>query len=157
VTKGKPWDFEDEKKLKDWYFSGIKDYGVLSFSFDGKYSKNAIYQKLLDLGLISREEEESEKNASSSTTSCSDLPVGVLTCGDALKMSSEALQGLRTPGLSRSEILRLRGMISGVRMYKDQFADYAHYREIEAELVELKQKYVDLCKKYSEKSTMHES
>jgi hypothetical protein len=39
---------------------------VLSLSFEGKYSENAIYQKLL--GLKSKEEEDRKKHSSSSTT-----------------------------------------------------------------------------------------
>jgi hypothetical protein len=39
---------------------------VLSFSFEGKYSENAIYLKLLDLGLL-KEEEDAKHHSSSST------------------------------------------------------------------------------------------
>jgi hypothetical protein len=45
---------------------------VLSFSFEGKYSENAIYQKLLDLGLL--KEEEDAKHHSSSSLSKLELP-----------------------------------------------------------------------------------
>ena len=54
--KGKPWDLEDEKKLTSWFKSGTTDLRVLAFSFDGKYSENAVYQKLLDLGLLKEED-----------------------------------------------------------------------------------------------------
>jgi hypothetical protein len=47
---------------------GVTDLVVLSFSFDGKYSGNAVYQKMLDLGIASKEEEVSKHNSSSSTT-----------------------------------------------------------------------------------------
>ncbi len=59
--RGKPWPVDDEKRLKDWFTSGTKDLRVLSFSLDGRYSENAVYQKLLDLGLL-REEEERKKH-----------------------------------------------------------------------------------------------
>jgi hypothetical protein len=38
---------------------------VLSFSFEGKYSENAIYQNVLDLGIL---KEEEAKNHSPSST-----------------------------------------------------------------------------------------
>jgi hypothetical protein len=41
---------------------------VLAFSFDGKYTENAIFQKLLDLGLLLKEEEEQKFLLSSSST-----------------------------------------------------------------------------------------
>jgi hypothetical protein len=43
--------------------SGTTDLRVLAFSFDGKYSENAIYQKLLDLGLLKEEEDGAKKIA----------------------------------------------------------------------------------------------
>lgn len=52
VVRSKPWLFDDEKRLKDWFTSGTKELRVLAFSFDGKYSENTVYQKLLDLGLL---------------------------------------------------------------------------------------------------------
>ena len=55
MTKGKPWAIEDEKNLKDWLKMGV-NLDSLVFSFDGKYSKNAIYQKMIDLGLKEKEE-----------------------------------------------------------------------------------------------------
>ena len=55
--RGKPWPVDDEKCLKDWFVSGTKDLGVLAFSLDSKYSENAVYQKLLDLGLLKEEED----------------------------------------------------------------------------------------------------
>ncbi|MGD6806535.1 MAG: hypothetical protein ACQCN4_06215 [Candidatus Bathyarchaeia archaeon] len=50
MTKGKPWPSEDEKKLQDWVNSGI-GVEVIVFSFDGKYTKEGIRQKMFALGL----------------------------------------------------------------------------------------------------------
>ena len=47
MVKGKPWSVEDEKKLKDWVTSGVS-VEALVFSFDGQYTKDAIYKKLRD-------------------------------------------------------------------------------------------------------------
>ena len=56
MVKGKPWENEDEQKLISWYKSGTTNLRVLAFSFEGKYTENAIYQKLLDLGLLKEED-----------------------------------------------------------------------------------------------------
>jgi hypothetical protein len=47
---------------------------MLAFSFDGKYSENAIYLYLLDLRIIQKEEEVRKKHASSSTTTSGFTP-----------------------------------------------------------------------------------
>jgi hypothetical protein len=66
MTKGKPWPADDEKRLRDWFELGVKDYVVLSFNVEGRYSQNAIYQKLLDLGLLSKEDGLGNFSSSSS-------------------------------------------------------------------------------------------
>jgi hypothetical protein len=146
LTKGKPWPIEDERKLKEWFTSGTTDLGVLASSFDGKYSENAIYQKLLDLGMIEKEEEETGKKCSSSS-SFLELPDELPSVEEALKTLAAALKALDAPGLERSEVLRLRGIISGAKVYKELLADYINYRGIEAELLELRNKYETLAKK----------
>ncbi len=62
------------QKLIDWYKSGTVNFRVLSFSFDGKYSENAIYLKLLDLGLLKEEEDAKHHSSSSTLTSKLTLP-----------------------------------------------------------------------------------
>jgi hypothetical protein len=64
-----------------------------------------------------------------------------------MKRLSAALEALEQPGIEKKEIIRLRCFIQGVKIYKELFADYVHYREIETELVELRQKYEELAKK----------
>ena len=105
--RGKPWPVDDEKRLKDWFTSGTKDLRVLSFSFDGKYSENAVYQKLLDLGLLREEEEERKKQSSSSTPL--KLPSELPSVEDTLKDLNAAVEALKTPGLDKTEVLRLTG------------------------------------------------
>jgi hypothetical protein len=52
VTKGKPWPVDDEKNLKDWFTSGTTDLRVLAFSFEGRYTEEAIRQKLIKFDLM---------------------------------------------------------------------------------------------------------
>ena len=135
--KGKPWSVEDEKKLKDWVTSGVS-VDALVFSFDGQYTKDAIYKKIERLGL---EVVDEEKKNLSTTTSKLELPAELPSVEETLKMLSAALTALDTPGLEKSEVLRLRGIISGAKVYKELLEDYMNYRGLEAKLLELKDKY----------------
>ena len=144
MTRGKPWPPEDEKLLRN-YFDFTKDLRVIAFNFDGRYSENAIYQKLLDLGLISKEEETRRKRSSSSTVL--KLPEELPSVEEALKTLAAALKALEAPELEQSEVLRLRSVISGIKTYKELLADYIDYRGLEAELLKWSQKYAELAKK----------
>ena len=48
---------------------------------------------------------------------------------------------LEQPGIDRKEIMRLKSVIQGLKMYKDYFADYMHYRKIEIEVVKLRKEF----------------
>jgi hypothetical protein len=146
MTHGKPWTFEEEKKLKDWVGSGIKSLSVLVFSFDGKYSQNAIYQKMLDLGLTAKEE-EGKKIDSSSFAEPKEIP----SIENILKNLNIAMEQLKsTSGLDKNEILRLRGYISACKIYKELLEDYLDYRGLEVELVKSEKKYQELKEQYAE-------
>ena len=144
MTKGKPWPIEDERKLKDLFTSGTTDLGVLAFSFDGHYSQDAIRQKLIRLGLLKAEQQQPENVCCTTTLA---LPDELPSVEEALKTLAAALKALDAPGLERSEVLRLRGIISGAKIYKELLADYINYRGIEAELLELRKKFDTLAKK----------
>lgn len=150
MTKGKPWPADDEKQLKAWFTSGVVDLRVLAFSFDSQYSENAIYQKLLDLGLL-KEEEDRKKHSSSSTKL--ELPDELPSVEETLKTLAAALKALEAPELEKSDVLRLRGIIAGCKVYKELFADYVDYRGLEAELLELRQKYAELVKSTQDASS----
>jgi hypothetical protein len=123
---------------------------VLSFSFDGKYSENAIYQKLLELGLS--KEEDRKKHSSSSALKLK-LPAELPSVEDTLKKLSAALKALETPGLDKSDVLRLRGIIAGCKVYKELFADYIDYRGLEAELLDGREgKICGACEKVPDDS-----
>jgi hypothetical protein len=142
LVKGKPWSVEDEKKLKDWVTSGVS-VDALVFSFDGQYTKDAIYKKIERLGLEVVDEEK--KNIS--TTTSLELPAELPSVEETLLKLSAVLAVLEKTGLEKSDILRLRGIIAGAKVYKELLADYINYRGLEAELLELREKYVELSKK----------
>jgi CRISPR/Cas system-associated endonuclease/helicase Cas3 len=144
VTRGKPWPPEDEKLLRN-YFDFTKDLRVIAFNFDGKYSEDAIRLKLIRLGLI--KEVVGQLKNGCTTTSKLELPDELPSVEEALKTLAAALEALDAPGLGKSEVLRLRNIISGAKVYKELLADYVNYRGLEAELLELRQKYAELAKK----------
>ena len=58
-----------------------------------------------------------------------------------------AVIGLKTKGLDKTEVIRLRGIIAGCKVYEELLADYIDYRGLEAELLDLREKYEFLSKK----------
>lgn len=145
MTKGKPWPVDDERKLRDWFTSGITDIGVLSFSFNGEYTEQVVRQKLIRLVLL--KEEVGQSQGAPCPTSSLDLPAELPSVEETLKTLAAALIALRTGGLKRDEILRLRCLILGAKTYKELIADYINYRALEAELLEWRNKYEALAKK----------
>ena len=61
---------------------------------------------------------------------------------EALKLLNGALKALKTEGLDKTEILRLRTIIQGARIYMHLLADYVDYKGIGEKLVDLKAEYV---------------
>lgn len=72
---------------------------------------------------------------------------------DTLKKLSAALKALETHGLDKSDVLRLRGIITGCKVYKELFADYIDYRGLEAELLDGREgKICGACEKVPDDS-----
>ncbi len=75
------------------------------------------------------------------------MPGELPSIEEALKTLAAALVALDSPGLARTEVLRLRAIIMGTKIYKELLADYINYRRLEAELLEWRNKYEALAKK----------
>ena len=149
MTKGKPWPIEDERKLKDWFTSGTTDIGVLAFSFGNEYTEQAVRLKLMRLGLL-KEEEGRLEIAPRPSSSKLEWPNELPSVEETLKTLAAALEALQAPGLKRDDILRLRGIISGAKIYQELIANYINYRALEAELLEWRNKFEELAKKSQE-------
>jgi hypothetical protein len=67
------------------------------------------------------------------------------TVGQALLILAKAMKALEQPGLGKSEILRLRGLVQACKVYQDKFGEYVDYLRIETEL-ELKDRVAKLRK-----------
>ncbi len=136
MVKGKPWTKEQEKTLIIM-FRKRKPVDVIAAAL--KTTEDSVQMKIRRLGL---EEVDQEKNQSSSSRL--PLPQELPTIQNIMIRLSVALAALEVPGIDKKEIVRLGKFIQGAKVYKELFADYVHYREIEAELVELRRQY-DAC------------
>jgi hypothetical protein len=145
--KGKPWPFEDEKKLRTWVEMGI-GIETIVFSFEGKYTKEGIRQKMINLGLI---EQQLEKTSSCSTPS--DLPTELFSVKEALGLQMKAMKQLETSGLGKVEVMRLRCLIQAAVGYQERIAKYMDYRQLENDLEEYRKNYAELSVKYEELQT----
>ncbi len=124
MTRGKPWTIEEERCLKELVEGGSSM--RLAAAKMGK-SVESVRQKMLKLGLVELEQEKNVCSSSSNVAGSGELP----NIEEILKQVAFALQSLKQPGLSHSEIQRFRSMIQGAKVYKELFADYGHYLEIE--------------------------
>ena len=89
---------------------------ILVFSFDGQYTKDAILRKMGRLGL---EVVAAGKKIVTATSSL-ELPAELPSVKEILLELSAFLAVLEKPGLEKSDILRLRGIISGAKFYKEK-------------------------------------
>ena len=69
------------------------------------------------------------------------MPEELPSVEETLMKLSAVLTALEKPGLDKTEVLRLRGIIAGAKVYNKLLADYMNYRGLEAKLLELKKKY----------------
>lgn len=135
--KGKPWTSKEEAKLKQLVDSG-DSLEVIAAKLDK--SRGAVREKAKRSGL----EVVVGKRRQRTTTSLA-LPKELPSVEETLKILAGALTAAVEPGLDRVEVQRLQVVATLARTYKELFADYVHYREIEAKLVELEAKYAKLA------------
>jgi len=127
VTRGKPWTVEEERCLKELVEGGSS---MRQAAVKMGKSVESVRQKMLKLGLVELEQEKNVCSSSSNVPESAELP----NIEEILKQVAFALQSLKTPDLSHAEIQRFRSMIQGAKVYKELFAEYAHYLEIEEKL-----------------------
>jgi ribosomal protein S12 methylthiotransferase accessory factor YcaO len=137
MTKGKPWDINEERQLRDLFGEGKSVDQIAKIMVK---TRDAVLNKIYDLGL---KREEEDKAHSRRLSSSFQLPAELPSVEEALKKLAAALKELEQPGLDQAEVLRLRSIISGVKVYKEIFADYFNYCELEERLVELEEKYAE--------------
>ncbi len=141
VPKGKPWTHEEEKQLRELRSQGCK---VSEIAVAMGKSEEAIMKKLQRIGL-----KVVQQSVSNGTTSSCEivLPKELYSVEEALGMLAGAMKILQTPGLSKTEVMRLRSLIQASSVYQAKFAEYVDYRGLEKDLIGLRRKYEDLVKR----------
>jgi hypothetical protein len=86
-----------------------------------------------------------KRNLQKSTTTCA-LPADLLSVEQVLLSLARAVKALEQPGLDKDEILRLRSLVQGCKIYQDKFAEYVDYRRIEESLMEIGREIASLKK-----------
>ena len=139
--KGKPWTVEEENRLRQLLKANRSARAIARIM--GK-SRECVSMKIARLGL---EVVTDEKNSDVTTTSrltTLQLPSELPSVEEQLRVLAAALEALRSPEVEKLDVLRLRAIIQGVRVYQELLAEYVDYRGIEAKVVDLEAKYAKL-------------
>jgi len=136
MTKGKPWPVDDERKLREKVNAGADLDGLVA-SFGDRYSRNSVYQKMVDLGLKATKT-MIHHDVPSSTGPKLILPKELPSIEESLKTLVAASNAMEAAGLTRTDIIRLRSIILAQISYQEQFPKYVKYRDLEAEVMELR-------------------
>jgi len=140
-VKGKRWAREQEKKLQELIKAKLS---LERIAKELGLSLEAVRMKVRRLGL----EVVDQTNLQWSTTTCA-LPTELLTVEQVLLSLARAVRALEQPGLDKDEILRLRSLVQGCKIYQDKFAEYIDYRHVEEDLLDLRKEIACLKKSQS--------
>ncbi len=142
MTKGRPWDIDEERRLRQLVEDGksVEEISRLMVK-----TQDAIKQKMFDLKLKEKRVGASRKAVFSSSKL--ELPDDLPTVEETLKILAAALRKGAEAGLDKDEVQRLQVVATLAKTYKEIFADYLDYRGLEERLVELEGKYESLIKK----------
>jgi hypothetical protein len=147
--RGKEWSIEQEKQLKKLVEEKVSLPAIAEAV--GK-SLEAVRVKARRLGLVVVDREK-KILCSTTTTANLVLPEELFSIEQVLMELHAAVIGLKVSGLDKIEVIRLRGIIAGCKVYKEILAEYMDYRGLEAELMEWRTKYAELSKKSQGVST----
>jgi IS30 family transposase len=148
--KGKPWTPEEENRLRQLLKANRSARAIARIM--GK-SRECVSMKIARLGL---EVVTEQKNSAVTTTShltTLKLPAELPSVEEQLKVLAAALEALRSPEIEKLDVLRLRAIIQGVRVYQELLGEYVDYRGIEEKVVELEEKYAKLLEDKAKDNT----
>ncbi|MEM2147887.1 MAG: hypothetical protein QXJ94_04715 [Candidatus Bathyarchaeia archaeon] len=145
MPKGKPWTVEEERALKR-----LREEGKTVAEIATRLGKTpeAVKMKLSRLGL----KVVTLKNQGV-TTSELIVPEELISVEEALKELVAAMNALKQPGLSKTEIMRLKALIQTNSLYQKRIAEYLDYRGLERELSEMREKYDALAKRLQQETS----
>lgn len=132
MTKGIPWNIEEEIQLKK-LIEANTPIDVIASTL--KRTPTAILLKCQRLGLVPSEQ---------ITKATLPLPDELPSVEETLKELAGALKAAKEPGLNKVEVQRLQAIATLARTYKEILADYLRYREVEAKLNDMEAKYAAL-------------
>ena len=144
------WTRKEERNLMDLWNNGEHNANILAAQLSRK--PEAVRKKLARMGLVVGHE---KKNAGTTTTKEEtetetrarlNIPRELPTIEETLKLQVSAVNALTKSNISKIDIGRFKAIIQGTKIYKEMFADYVHYLEIEKELVELSREVHEMRK-----------
>lgn len=146
MTKGRPWDIEEERQLRQLVDEGKTVEAICKIMVK---THDAVAQKLFDLKLKTVKEEKTAVSGKKTIFSSSklNLPADLPNVEQTLQILGAALLKSAEAGLIKDEVGRLQVVATLAKTYKDAFAEYLDYRGIEARLDKLEANYAALEKK----------
>jgi len=140
MTKGKPWNIEEEIQLKK-LIESKKSTKVVAQILNR--TPTAIVLKCQRLGIVPSDQ---------ITNDALLLPDELPSVEETLKELAAALKAAKEPGLNKVEVQRLHAIAILSRTYKEILSDYINYREIEAKLIDMEEKYNALLASTAQKT-----
>lgn len=142
--RGKSWTPEEEDRLSQLLKANHSARAIARIM--GK-SRECVSMKIARLGLEVVTEQKNSCVTTTSRLSTLQLPSELPSVEEQLKVLAAALAALRSPEIEKIDVLRLRAIIQGVRVYQELLVEYVDYRGLEVELLDLRGKYEELSKK----------
>ena len=152
MVKGKPWDINEERQLRQLVEEGNSVDAICKTMIK---THDAVAQKMFDLKLKVVKEEKTAVSGKKTIFSSSklNLPDDLPNVEETLQILGAALLKSAEAGLSKDEVGRLQVVATLAKTYKDAFAEYLDYRGIEDRLNKLETNYAALEKKPSDTTT----
>ncbi len=149
MTKGRPWDIEEERQLRQLVDEGKTVEAICKIMVK---THDAVAQKLFDLKLKTVKEEKTAVSGKKTIFSSSklNLPADLPNVEETLQILAAALLKSAEAGLSKDEVGRLQVVAMLAKTYKDAFAEYLDYRGIEVRLDKLEANFAALEKNPSD-------
>ena len=147
--KGKPWTGEEENQLRQM-LKAERPVRAIARAL-GK-TRECVRVKIARLGLDVVVRPEKISPSTTTTLVNLKLPEHLPSVEEQLKVLAAAIDALRSSSLGKEDVLRLRAIIQGIRVYQEKLAEYVDYRGIEAKVIDLEAKYARLLES-KEKNT----
>ena len=140
MPKGKPWTKAEVEKLRN-LVEEKQSWKVIAAELHR--SEGDIRQKCRRIGLEVVADKKPQKPR---TTTSTLLPSGIVTHEEVLQVLAGAMKKAAAPGLDKFEIMRLKVLVDAAKTYDSVLEKFERWVEIEARLLEMDKKIVELQK-----------